>query len=99
MTTFDLIDAEGRVFAFEIPNIGREEFCQIVQSFPGVRVVRSPKFLSGFREEEFCEFELSGQTFGAWEPFGDNSRYWVGPEPVGCGEQVAIIRDLFRGCV
>ena len=96
MTTFDLTDKEGRVFAFEIPNVGREAFCQIVQSFPGVRVVRSPKFLSEFREGEFCEFELAGQTFRACEPFGDNSRYWVGPEPVAWCEQVVIIRDLFR---
>jgi hypothetical protein len=45
----------------------------------GVTIVRRPRFLSWLREEVFCEFELGGARYEVWEPFGDNSRYWVGP--------------------
>ena len=37
------------------------------------------KILSWFREEVFCEFELNGVHFQIDEPYGDNSRYWIGP--------------------
>jgi len=45
------------------------------------RIVRRPKFLSWLRESEFCQFEVEGITFVVEEPFGDNSRYWIGPRP------------------
>jgi hypothetical protein len=32
-------------------------------------------------EEVFCEFELDRFMFEVREPFEDNSRYWIGPEP------------------
>jgi hypothetical protein len=46
-------------------------------------------------EDEFCEFEIKGQKFVALEPFGDNSRYWIGPKPSKWCEQVAIVRSTF----
>jgi hypothetical protein len=95
MKIYDLKDQEGRVYAFEIENMGRRRLCEIVRSFPHVRLIREPKFLSDFREEEFCEFEVNGQEFRAWEPFGDNSRFWIGPEPPNWCEQVEIVRSLF----
>ena len=95
MKTYDIQNQQGRVCAFEIENIGRRELCELIRSFPGVRLLREPKWLSEFREEEFCEFELNGQAFRAWEPFGDNSRYWIGPEPPEWCEQVEAVRGLF----
>jgi hypothetical protein len=35
---------------------------------------------SSEENEEFCEFEVDGVPFVAWEPWGDNSRFWVGPK-------------------
>ena len=96
MTIYDLKDKEGRIFAFEIDNVGRECLCKIIRSFPEVHILREPKFLSEMREDEFCEFEIRGQKFRAWEPFGDNSRYWIGPEPTKWCEQVNTVRELFR---
>ncbi len=34
-----------------------------------------PRRFSWMGEDEFCEFELEGQTFVVYEPFGDSSRY------------------------
>src|SRR5437879_1818550 len=98
MIVHDLTDKEGRVFAFEIENFrfSRKSVCKLVQSIPGARVLRSPKkFLSWFREEVFCEFEVHGKKFGAWEPFGDNSRYWIGPEPPKWCVEVGLVREVF----
>jgi hypothetical protein len=98
MTIHDLQDEEGRVFAFEIENsdFGREKVCNLVQTIPGVRILRSPKkFLSELREEVFLEFEVGGKKFEAWEPFGDNSRYWIGPEPPQWCQEVVFVREAF----
>jgi hypothetical protein len=72
MTIHELKDKEGRVFAFEIGNflVSRRRVCRIVRSIPGVRILRTPRFLSWLREDEFCEFELGGYKFKAWEPWG-----------------------------
>jgi hypothetical protein len=74
---YDIKDEQGRVVAFEVDNLAlsRSRLCHIVSRIPGARITRRPKFLSWLREEAFCEFELDGFMFEAWEPYGDNSRY------------------------
>jgi len=94
---YDLHDAEGRFFAFEVDNLRLErgELCDLVRTIPGATVVREPRFLSYWREDEFCEFEVNGQRFKAEEPFGDNSRYWIGPEPPRWCAQLESVRQAF----
>src|SRR5690348_1395829 len=97
MKVFDLVDQQGRVFAFEVENLGlgRRGLCRVVQSIPGVQLLSTPRSFSWFREEVFCQFSLGGATFEAWEPFGDNSRYWVGPKPVVYSPEIKTIRAAF----
>jgi hypothetical protein len=91
MALHELKDKDGRVYAFEIDNllVSKRRVCKIVRSIPGVRVL----FFS--REDEFCEFEVDGQKFTVWEPWGDNSHYWVGPQPPQWCEQIALVREAF----
>lgn len=98
MKIYPIKDKEGRVFAFEVDGflLDRRRVCRILRSIPGVKMLRSPGSLSRSREDEFCEFEISGQRFVAWEPFGDSSRYWIGPEPPQWGEQISVVLDAFR---
>jgi hypothetical protein len=98
MKVYDLHDKAGRAFAFEIPNVllGRKGACRVVRKIPGVRVLKSPKPFSWSRQEVFCEFEVSGQRFQIWEPFGDNSRYWIGPEPPEYTEVIGVVRHAFE---
>jgi len=84
MKTHGIKDASGKEFAFEVDNfhLSRKALCRLVAGIPGCTVTRKP---SRFRwshedEDEFCAFELEGIRFVAWEPWGDNSRYWVGPK-------------------
>ena len=98
MKTFDLHDKEGRLHAFEISNsgIGRRGVLKVVRAIPGARVTREPmRFLSWFREDEFCEFVLNDRTFIAQEPFGDNSRYWIGTRPPGWCPELNAVREAF----
>src|SRR5215831_16031877 len=92
MKVHDLKDSQGRVFAFEVANtlLTRRGVCKIVRSLPGARLLSGRKELG---EQEFCTFEVQGQRFKAWEPFGDSSRYLIGPEPPGAW---SIFRDA--GC-
>lgn len=98
MTTYDLKDKEGRVFAFEIENwiLGRWGVVRVVRTIPGAVIKRMPVFLSWFREEKFCEFEVDGHTYVAWEPFGDNSRFWIGPEPTHWLPQTEKVWEAFK---
>jgi len=100
MKTYDLHDDQNRVFAFEIRNLGlgRDGVCRVVETIPGATLVRRPKkFLSWFREDTFCEFTVDGETYEVEEPFGDNSRYWVGPRPPRWLPQTERVRDAFAG--
>jgi hypothetical protein len=97
VTVYDIKDADGRVFAFEVDNLtlGRRGACRVLARIPGCRLVRGPKFLSWFRESEFCQYEIEGVTFVVEEPFGDNSRYWIGPSPPRWVSQIAAVRQAF----
>jgi hypothetical protein len=97
MKVYDLKDKAGRVFAFEVGNtfLTRRGLCRVVRSIPGARILKAARFGSYFKEAEFCKFEIQGQQFVAWEPFGDNSRYWIGPDPPHWCEQVALVRKAF----
>jgi hypothetical protein len=97
MKIYDIHDAEGRVFAFEVKNFGRSRVAKFVSSISGAKVTREPMVLSSFREDEFCEFTVNGQLFVAWEPYGDNSRYWIGPRPPKWCEEVLLVRHAFAG--
>ena len=94
MKVHDLKDKQGRVFAFEVPNtlLTRRGVCRLIRAIPGAHLLSGRAEL---RQEEFCTFEVQGQKFKAWEPWGDSSRYWIGPEPPGWCEQISVVRDAF----
>jgi hypothetical protein len=95
MKTYDLTDDEGRVFGFEVSNafFPRSTACRVVQRIPGAKLIRGPRIFPS--EDEFCEFELEGVTFVLWEPWGDNSRYWIGPKTGQCVPQLDRVREEF----
>jgi hypothetical protein len=99
MQVYDLKDQDGRVFAFEVDNVilGRRGLCDVVRKIPGATLLREPvRIFSWFRESEFCEFEIDGVRFSADEgPWGDDSRYWIGPKPPRWVSQVAAVRQAF----
>jgi hypothetical protein len=97
MRIYELKDKKGRMFAFEVENafLGRAGVCKVVQAIPNIQIIRKSKMLSYFREESFCEFIIDGKRFEAFEPFGDNSRYWIGPKPPKWCKQVSEVSKAF----
>jgi|SRR5580658_4983966 hypothetical protein len=99
--TFDLLDADGRLHAFEVENfpLGRRGLVRVITTIPGATIIRKPlRLFSWFREEDFCEFTIGAKRFVANEPFGDNSRYWIGTIPPGWCAEITTVRDAFRSC-
>ncbi len=97
MEVYDIKDEHGRVFAFEVDNydLGRHGACRIVARIPGSRVARKQRRFALFGRDDFCEFELEGVSFIVEEPFGDNSRYWVGPKSGRYAPAIHVVRDFF----
>lgn len=70
----------GRPYAFEIENvyISPRTAARLLAQVSGVSNVELRRMFS-----KSCDvhvgFSYLGQSYMVWEPFGDNSRYWIGP--------------------
>ncbi len=73
--------------------LGRRGVRRVVLRIPNARIL-------SFREraEEFCEFELDGTKFVAWEPWNDNSRFWIGSKaaPATPTPHLSKVREAFE---
>jgi hypothetical protein len=81
MRTFPVIGDDGIQRAFEIEHvyISRGALFQLLSSIEGVSCVTKPdrkERTAGVR----VEFKHRDVDFFVWEPYGDNSRYWIGPK-------------------
>lgn len=84
MKLFEIRDEQARVVAFEFDKLvmSRRRVARVVQTIVGARIILNPRFFS-WPKAVFCKFEIDGRKFCVEEPFGDNSRYWVGGDPPG----------------
>jgi hypothetical protein len=92
----DLKTEDGRFRAFEVSNtfLSRGQACRIVQKIPGAKLVRQSRT---FRDaDDFCEFTLAGETYFIEEPFGDNSRYWIGSKGSSKTASLLQVRAAFE---
>lgn len=84
----------GRLFAFEIENayIRPRKIAALIGALEGVSnvILRKPFSLSC---DVHLEFEYHGVDFMVWEPYGDSSRYWIGPkEEDGAVDMSALVK-------
>jgi hypothetical protein len=99
MKTYPIIDeASGRSFAFEVENayVSSSALGRLLTGIDGVTSVRKRK---AFRrpDDVHIEFEYLGREHVVWEPFGDNSRYWIGPkETKGHATNIQPIEERFK---
>ena len=89
MQIYPIRATDDRIAAFEVSNLrlGRRGALRIVQSIPGATIIKKPRFFSWPREDVFLRFALGGTQFEIEEPYGDNSRYWIGPAGNGTDAQ------------
>jgi hypothetical protein len=82
MKTNPILTKDGsRSFAFEVENvyIASATAARLLAEVDGVTDVQ-PYKMSSKSSDVHIEFKYRGQPYIVWEPFGDNSRYWIGPK-------------------
>ena len=80
MRTYPIRDDAGVLFAFEIdaPLLGRR-LARVLAEVAGVSEVRRRRWWRG-PPDVHIRFRYHDREFIVWEPFGDNSRWWIGPD-------------------
>jgi len=82
MKTHPVLTKEGgRSFAFEVENayIAPATAARLLAGVDGVTDV-APRRMFSKSNDVHVEFKYRGQPYIVWEPYGDNSRYWIGPK-------------------
>ena len=91
--------SEGKPrICFEIENllISRREIAKLLKKVPGVTEIRVGGHF-GSSNDVRISFKYFGDEYVVWEPFGDNSRYWIGPRTLSedskeCGDIEAVFQ-------
>jgi hypothetical protein len=80
MRTWPITDEGGTVTAFEVSmiRIGLCEIERILRANPEVSQLSRRRIFSP--SEVHITFSYREAEYVVWEPFGDNSRYWIGPK-------------------
>ena len=85
-------------FAFEVENtlLGTTTVARLLAEIDGVSDVQ-PRKMFARSSDVHVEFKFRGQPYIVWEPFGDNSRYWIGPkdEASDAGE-IGVLEGAFN---
>ncbi len=81
MQTYPIMDKQGYPFAFEIENayVGTRAISRLLESLNGVSAVRA-RTLFGKWEDVHIWFQYKDRDYVVLEPYGDSSRYWIGPK-------------------
>jgi hypothetical protein len=83
METYPIVDVRRspRPFAFEVENayVGPGTIARLLVGIDGVTDVRTRK-LFGASDDIRVEFKYLNLDYVVWEPYGDSSRYWIGPK-------------------
>jgi hypothetical protein len=85
-------------FAFEIEKvyIPPRVIARLLTGIDGVTDVRKRKPFSA-SSESHVEFRYFNDPYVVWEPWGDSSRYWIGPEhPEAVRPDIREIENAFR---
>jgi len=81
MQTFPVFDKDGlRAPVFQIENIyiSARATARLLAATRGVTDVQPRKMFSK-SSDVYVQFKHQGRSYIVWEPYGDNSRHWIGP--------------------
>jgi hypothetical protein len=101
MKTYPITQDGADAFAFEINHVyvARRTIARILKEVEGVTEVRlGGRF--GSLDDVRIEFKCQGHDYIVMEPFGDNSRYWIGPkggkDDVPAAANIGKLRSVFE---
>lgn len=89
---------DDQPIAFEIDNvyIGPGAIASLLEAIKGITDVRKEGF-GGMPREIHVRFKYQGYDYVVWEPYGDNSRYCIGPDnPDECKKSIRPIEEVFK---
>ena len=88
---------DGRLFAFEIENayIRPRKIAALLEPVDGVSNISFRKPFSSSNDVHL-KFKYRGEDFMVWEPYGDSSRYWIGPEEEGKFSDISLLAKTFE---
>ena len=99
MKTYQVTNAQGQpTYAFEIENIyiGLNAITRILAEVEGVNDVRARKAFAKSCNAHI-EFKYLEVPYIVWEPYGDSSRYWIGPNgSVSSTPQASALENAFK---
>jgi hypothetical protein len=102
MKTYPIIQDGPDPFAFEIDHVylSRRTIARLLEKIEGVTEVHmGGRF--GSPDDIRIEFKCHGHDYVVMEPFGDNSRYWIGPgggkDDVAAAANIGRIQSAFEG--
>ncbi len=80
MKTFPIKDEAGRLFAVEVDVVpcSLHNLVQVIETVEGVTEAKACGLFFSERDVR-AKFRFHCDEFAVVEPFGDNSRYWIGP--------------------
>jgi len=71
---------QPRAFEVSVVAISIRSIVSILQTVEGVSEVKARRLFSGTSPDVHVRFLCYGQPFMVLEPYGDSSKYWIGPE-------------------
>ena len=96
MNTYLICDNQ-EPFAFEISNflITINKVAYLLDEVKEVTNIEKRKLFKG-SSYVHIKFLYKGYDFIVWEPFGDNSRYWIGPEKEELKVNISSLIETFN---
>ncbi len=97
MRTYPIYSTDRILFAFEIDHVyvSRRNTAKLLKSSALVADVNLRGHF-GSSDDVRVKFNYLGRDFILLEPYGDNSRYWIGPEEPGDSLiDVADLKEIF----
>jgi hypothetical protein len=96
MRVRELPSTEGKHHAFEVSNLllTRSRACRVAEAIPGAKITKRSRL---FRDtDEFCTFIIGSDEYAIEEPYGDNSRYWIGTKNGKPSQSLPLVRAAFQ---
>ena len=98
LRTFPIVSPAGLIVAIEIEIVycSPRPLARLLEKVPTVSSIHRRKPFSGSSDVRLT-FQFRERPFVVAEPFGDNSRYWIGPQEAGdTGIDITAIDSVLK---
>src|SRR4051812_10057443 len=94
-TYLETVDGCPSAFEIDVAYIGPRTIARVIRGVRGTSNVRIRKPFSA-SPDIHVRFRYNNREFIVWEPYGDSSKYWIGPEDREDATDVSELRTAFE---